>query len=531
MPYQTRIPLAGSDRKPVPGAKELGPVSKDEVVRTTVVLRRRGADPEVSGEHHSRQEYGVLHGAAPADLDAIERFAHQHGLTVEQRNAAGRSVVLAGTAEAMGQAFGTSLASYELPHGRRFRGRTGPVMIPNELKETVIAVLGLDNRPVAKPHLRRGGQATPAGAFTPVQVADLYSFPSGVKGTGQTIAILELGGGYRNSDLRNYFQQLGMTAPAVAAVSVDGGRNTPDVDPDSDGEVMLDIEVAGAVAPGAKLAVYFAPNSDQGFHDAIVAAAHDAVRKPSILSISWGGPENTWTDQARTAMNAALEDAAAMGVTVTVAAGDDGATDGSDDNSLQVDFPAASPYVLSCGGTKLVAAAAAISDEEVWNELNSDSGATGGGVSRLYAIPTWQKTAGVPKHPDTGFAGRGVPDVAGDADPLTGYMTRTDGQDGVIGGTSAVAPLWAGLIALLNQQLGRTLGFANPLLYQKGTGAFHDIVNGNNGHYDAGKGWDACTGLGSQWRGFGEVTFVTGPAERTSIGSAVARYCWRRRSR
>jgi kumamolisin len=498
MSYQTRIPLAGSDRKPVPEAKELGPVAKDEVVRATVVLRRRGADPDISGEQHSREEYGVLHGAAPADLEALDRFAHERGLTVEERNAPGRSVVLSGSAEAVGQAFGTSLTAYELPAGGgRFRGRTGPVTIPSELKDAVIAVLGLDNRPVARPHVRRGSRATPAGAFTPVQVAKLYSFPAGVQGTGQTIAILELGGGYRTSDLSTYFRTLGLTAPAVAAVSVDGGRNTPGVDEDADGEVMLDIEVSGAVAPAAKLAVYFASNTDQGFHDAIVAAAHDAVRKPSILSISWGGPEDTWTGQACTAMNLALQDAAAMGVTVTVAAGDDGATDGSPDNSLQVDFPAASPFVLSCGGTRLVATAAAISDEEVWNELASDDGATGGGVSRLFAIPAWQKAAGVPAQPDTGFAGRGVPDVAGDADPLTGYVTRTDGQDDVIGGTSAVAPLWAGLIALLNQQLGRRLGFVNPLLYQKGAGGFHDVVKGNNGHYDAGKGWDACTGLGS----------------------------------
>jgi kumamolisin len=498
MPYQTRIPLAGSDRKPVPEARELGPVAKDEVVRATVVLRRRGADPNISGEHHSREEYGVLHGAAPADLEAVEQFAHEHGLTVEQRNAPGRSVVLAGTAEAMQQAFGTSLIAYELPEGGgRFRGRTGPVMIPSELKDAVMAVLGLDNRPIARPHVRRARRATPAGAFTPPQVAKLYSFPAGVQGAGQTIAILELGGGYRTTDLRTYFQKLGLKVPAVAAASVGGGRNTPGVDEDADGEVMLDIEVSGAVAPGAKLAVYFAPNSDQGFHDAIVAAAHDAVRRPSILSISWGGPEDTWTEQASTAMNAALQDAAAMGVTVTVAAGDDGATDGSPDKSLQVDFPAASPFVLSCGGTKLVATAAAISGEEVWNELASDSGATGGGVSRVLAIPAWQQAAGIPVHPDTGFAGRGVPDVAGDADPLTGYVTRTDGQDEVIGGTSAVAPLWAGLIALLNQQLGRHLGFVNPLLYQKGAGAFHDVVTGNNGHYGAGKGWDACTGLGS----------------------------------
>ena len=497
MPYQTRIPLPGSERRPVPNAKELGPVSKDEPVRATVVLRRRGADPDVSGEQHSREEFGILHGAAPKDLAAVDQFAHEHGLTVESRHAPSRSVVLTGTAEDIGQAFGTTLTTYELPAGGRFRGRTGPVMIPAELKDVVIAVLGLDNRPVAKPHVRRSHQASEEDGFTPTEIAKLYGFPTGIQGTGQTIAILELGGGYRTADLAAYFGKLGIAPPSVTALSVGGAKNEPGKDEDADGEVMLDIEVSGAVAPGAKIAVYFTENTDQGFHNAITSAAHDTVRKPSILSISWGGPEDTWTGQARTAMNAALQDAAAMGVTVTVAAGDDGATDASPDNSLQVDFPAASPYVLSCGGTKLEAAGTSISDEEVWNELASDSGATGGGVSRLFSIPAWQKGSDVPLQPNTHFAGRGVPDVAGDADPLTGYATRVDGQDGVIGGTSAVAPLWAGLVALLNQQLGRRLGFVNPLLYQKGASAFHDIVKGNNGHYDAGKGWDACTGLGS----------------------------------
>jgi len=499
MPYEIRVPLAGSERKPVPAARALGPVAAEEPVRATVVLRRRGAEPDVAGRQHSREEFGVLHGAAPEDIETLEDFAHEHGLTVEERNAGSRSLMLSGPAEAMQKAFGTMLSAYELaPGGKRFRGRTGPIMIPTELKDAVVAVLGLDNRPVAKPHVRRRSRASAQeSSFTPLQVAKLYNFPAGITGTGQTIAIIELGGGYRTSDLRAYFRQLSVALPAVSAVSVDGGRNAPGPDEDADGEVMLDIEVAGAVAPGAKIVVYFADNTDQGFHDAIVKAAHDTTRKPSILSISWGGPEDTWTDQAWTAMNAALQDAAAMGVTVTVAAGDDGATDGSPDNSLQVDFPASSPFVLACGGTKLLASTTAISGEVVWDELASGDGATGGGVSRTFAIPAWQSNAGVPPHPDTKFAGRGVPDVAGDADPLTGYVTRTDGQEGVIGGTSAVAPLWAGLTALLNQHLGKHLGFVNPVLYGKGTSAFRDIVSGNNGHYSAARGWDACTGLGS----------------------------------
>src|SRR5262249_17303353 len=176
-----------------------------------------------------------------------------------------------------------------------------------------------------------------------------------------------------------------------------------------DGEVELDIEVAGSVAPGAQIAVYFAPNTDQGFIDAITTAVHDAKLKPSIISISWGGPENSWTAQARDALNAACQDAALVGVTILAASGDDGATDGT--SAPTVDFPAASPYVVGCGGTKLALSGTSISSEQAWNELSQNEGATGGGVSEVFALPSYQQNANVPRAPN-GFTGRGVPDVA-----------------------------------------------------------------------------------------------------------------------
>jgi kumamolisin len=196
-------------------------------------------------------------------------------------------------------------------------------------------------------------------------------------------------------------------------------------------------------------------------------------------------------------MNAALQDAAAIGVTVTVAAGDDGSTDGVTDGKQHVDFPASSPYVLACGGTRVTQSGNKISAEAVWNELSNNEGATGGGISDVFPIPDYQKNANVPKTLGSAFAGRGVPDVSGDADPETGYYVRVDGQMQVIGGTSAVAPLWAGLAALLNQQLGHSIGFVNPKLYAIPAASFRDIVTGNNGAWKAGPNWDACTGLGS----------------------------------
>ena len=263
---------------------------------------------------------------------------------------------------------------------------------------------------------------------------------------------------------------------------------------------MLDIEVIGSIAPGAKIVVYFAPNTDQGFLDAITNAIHDTTNKPSVISISWGAPENGWTQQSLTAMNSAIEDGATLGVTIAAAAGDNGSSDGSSDGSDQVDFPASSPWSLACGGTTLTGSGSTIKSEVVWNETANNEGATGGGVSSTFPIPTYQNDANVPAQPATGFAGRGVPDVAGDADPETGYQVIFGGQNAIVGGTSAVAPLWAALTALINQELtssGKTvIGFANPVLYQNPS-AFHDITQGDNGDFNAGPGWDACTGLGS----------------------------------
>jgi kumamolisin len=332
-------------------------------------------------------------------------------------------------------------------------------------------------------------------ALSPLEVAAMYDFPTGRDGgDGQCIAIIELGGGYQMDDLETYFQGLGLPTPEVVDVSVLGATNSPGSD--ADGEVMLDIEVAGAVAPKAKIVMYFAPNTDQGFTQAITDAAHDTANKPSVISISWGGPESAWRASSRTALSNAIRDAGLMGVTVTVASGDNGSADGVQDGKAHVDFPSSSPFALACGGTRLIGSNGTISSETVWND-GPDS-ATGGGVSDAFPIPSYQTNAKVPTSKSKpGFAGRGVPDVAGNADPDSGYKVRVDGQDTVVGGTSAVAPLWAGLIALMNQRLGRNLGFLNPGLYTTANSAFHDITSGSNGVFSAGAGWDPCTGLGS----------------------------------
>src|SRR5262249_55942719 len=299
--------------------------------------------------------------------------------------------------------------------------RTGPVHVPDQLADIVEGVFGLDDRPQAKPHLRVRGEHGnvqwhgTASAFTPPQLATLYDFPARATGSGQCIGIIELGGGYRPTDLARYFTDLNISpAPQAVAVSVDHGKNHPTGNANGpDGEVMLDIEVAGAVAPGARVAVYFAPNTDRGFLDAVTTAVHDKRNSPSVISISWGGPESAWTPQAMQAFDQAFQAAAALGVTICCAAGDDGASDGVTDGQQHVDFPASSPFALACGGTRVTASGSSLASEVVWNDGPS-GGATGGGVSRIFAQPSWQSGAAVPPPPPS-RGGRRVPDVAADA--------------------------------------------------------------------------------------------------------------------
>lgn len=498
---QPRGLLPGSERASVAEAVPAGATPPKSTLTVSVIVKRKSPlRRDARGPvRMSRAEYERNHAADPAAMQMIRAFAREFGLRVEAdpTSAARRTVKLTGTAEQMQRAFDVALEQKRIA-GVKYRVREGGIHLPASLLNHVEAVLGLDNRPQAKPHFRvhksRTGAAGPT-SYTPPQVAEAYQFPTHASGVGQTIAIIELGGGYRQTDLTAYFKTLGLAAPAIKAVTVDGAMNAPSDANSADGEVMLDIEVAASVAPGAKVVVYFAPNTDQGFLDAITTAVHDTKNKPSVISISWGGPEVSWTGQSMTAMDAACQSAAALGVTITVAAGDNGSSDGA--AGKNVDFPGSSPHVLCCGGTKLDAQGAAIKSEVVWNEDASNEGATGGGVSTVFALPAWQANANVPA-PATSTGGRGVPDVAGDADPETGYTVRVDGQTSVIGGTSAVAPLWAGLVAVANAQLGTQVGFIQPAIYAaKAAGAFNDITQGNNGAFTAGPGWDACTGLGT----------------------------------
>ena len=488
----SRTSLRGSNRPEAPPRERIGDTSPDTPVTVTVYLRGTAAEPG----HLSREEYAAAHGASDADVAAVTSFAAQHGLTVGEVDRGRRSMELSGTVSAMSSAFGAQVGDYRSMTGARFHALEGDLSLPPELDGVVTGVFGLDQRPQAQPHFRPRSQSTVQ--YTPPQVAAAYNFPSGVTGTGQCAAIIELGGGFQEADLTAYFEALGLPVPSVEAVSVHHAENKPGSPNGPDGEVMLDIEVLGGVAPGAKIAVYFSTNTDRGFIDAVTTAIHDATRQPSVVSISWGSPESTWAPQAMQQMELAFQAAAAMGVTVTVASGDNGSSDGVTDGQAHVDFPASAPHALVCGGTRLVLENGQISSETVWNDApGSDAG--GGGISAVFPVPDYQQKANIPPSVNaTHSVGRGVPDVCGDADPDTGYTVRVDGETITVGGTSAVAPLWAGLVTLLNQSLGQSVGFLQPFLYSAaGTAALHDITSGTNGAYNAQTGWDACTGLGS----------------------------------
>lgn len=486
-----------------------GPLPEQEQVEVTLVLRRRADPPaEAFGQVLSRAELAQRYGADPADVGTVTEAVTAAGAAVVGVDPAARLMRISGPARVMNVLFGTTLQQGTLAAPRaRVRHPEGDLSLPGHLEGVVTAVLGLDTRPQLRPRLRVAGpRAAAETSYTPLQLGEIYRMPAGTDGSGQALAIIELGGGYSTDDLQTYFSSLGIPMPDVTEHGVDGASNSPTGTANGpDGEVMLDIEVAGALAPAAQIRVYFAPNTDAGFLDAVVAAGKDEPT-PAAISISWGASEDSWAAQSRTAMDQAFADAALLGITVTAAAGDSGSSDGAGDGASHVDFPSSSPHALACGGTSLRAdpSTGAVSSETVWND-GSGGGATGGGISDAFALPDWQADAGVPAPPDSGSGsggGRGVPDVAAVADPQTGYQVLVDGQELVYGGTSAVAPLWAALVCRLAQSLGKPLGLAQPALYAGVTAGaappgFRDVTSGNNGAYQAGPGWDACTGLGT----------------------------------
>jgi len=518
----THALLEGSTRAMRPGAKVLGVADPDEWIELTIKVRRKKALPEVGKtamKPLSVQELETQYGAAQADMDKVRTVLTGLGAKVLKEDAVSCGIRAGARAEVWESVFQVKLFHYSHSEGN-YRGRKGDLRVPVELQEIVVGVFGLDNRKMVKRrpiHRRRVSLnlAERAAAsrtwFFPAELATIYSFPAG-NGQGQTVGLLEFGGGYFPDDLSTFCKDANVNVPVVRTVSV---NNTPTNAKDgAEGEVMLDIEVVAGVCPASTIVVYFSSFDESGWVNVVDMAIHDQTNPLTVISCSWGYAEDApgaWSPGAQSAINDSLQAAALLGITVCVAAGDDGSDDEVGDGHAHVDFPSSSPYVLAVGGTTLKESSAGKITETAWKDgdgLRKDNGgSTGGGVSTIFPRPSWQTVPVQSVNPGS-IEGRVVPDVAADASANTGYWTVVDGQGGASGGTSAAAPLWASLIARLNASLGAPVGFLSPLLYQAGangqplgqTGC-RDITSGNNdtasiGGYSAGPGYDGVTGWG-----------------------------------
>jgi kumamolisin len=327
---------------------------------------------------------------------------------------------------------------------------------------------------------------TSVSYFNSAQIAQIYQLNTINPTQRVTIGIIELGGGFKISDLNTYWNAIGLTKikPTVVAIPVNGGTNNPS-NINASYEVMLDIEVVGGVCPNSAIRVYFAPNTTQGFYNAIAQAISD---KCNTISISWGAAESYWSTSTLNAYNNLFATAVAKGINVCCASGDNNANDGT--NSITTDFPASSPNVVACGGTKLVCSTLNYNGlgtaETVW-KTDFQTG-TGAGVSSFFTVPNYQKN-NIPSYPSIY---RAIPDLVGNADPATGWLVYMNKRNYVIGGTSAVAPMASAYIARIGVKK-----FINPIIYANHGTGFHDIINGNNNNYSAGNSWDICTSYGS----------------------------------
>ncbi|HTS37203.1 MAG TPA: S53 family peptidase [Candidatus Solibacter sp.] len=539
------IALKGSI--PVNNHQLIGPADPKERIEVTLKLRRKTEeglptlDEFVAGKRAvgiTRQVLSEKYGANQSDADEVQHWAVQQGLLVGHVDLGKRQMHLVGSVDAMSHAFGVKLQMHR--HGRthtNFRFPDREIQVPEKLAPIIAGVFGLSNMPVVVRHravlaTHKATSTDPKkqfpGSFYPNEVAKLYNFPS-TQGAGQRVAILEFGGGFDQKVLADYFtQNIGLaTPPTVNALFVlDAQMNIKD---GATGEVYLDIEVVGAMAPKANIDVYFAPWSGQGYLNAIDQAIHNDDY--AAISISYGLDEDlrgSAGDPGWPMLNQNIDegfrDATAIGIPIFVSTGDQGSSSlrgflpdqyqtevTAFSNTAHAGYPGTSPYATAVGGTMLYAENGAISKEIVWNELGDVQegsyynqsgklqngkfyygGATGGGVSDRYkTVPSYQTGAGISPQSvnGSGAKGRGVPDVAGNSGSTTGYLvSQPPGSDfpiAPVGGTSAAAPMWAALMACIRESLNASFAgkvpvfFFNDFVYANGkSAAFNDIVEG-----------------------------------------------------
>jgi kumamolisin len=528
----THAAIVGSERAVLPGAIATGRANPNAMIEVSLKLRRKKELPALKGRPAaalSREQIGSMYGASQGDVDKVIDIFGKFGLRVVHTNMATQAVRLRGTIAEMEEAFQVKLLNYT-HQTESYRGSVGRVHVPSDLKDIVVGVFGLDNRKIARRATRRTqpmykvarSASVPAAWYIPSELASHYNFPAG-DGKGQTVGLLEFGGGYFKDDLAQFCDLAKISPlPNVKTISTDG---TPTNSRDgAEGEVMLDVEILAGLCPKSNIVVYFAEWGDQGWITALDAAYSDQQNDPGVISVSWGLSEGEvqgvssgqgWTTQAMNAVNDTLQQAALAYVTVCVAAGDDGSSDAyyPVDGFAHVDFPSSSPYVLSVGGTTIPTKGGNQPDI-VWKEgdgLRADNGgSTGGGVSEFFnPPPTWQNDVNISSINPPHNRGRVIPDLSANADWIASpYLLVVDGQAQPNGGTSAATPLVAGLLTLINanRPAGKRVGYLTPVLYQGnppvGQVGCTDVRSGNNdtaqlGGYSAGIGYDAVSGWGT----------------------------------
>jgi kumamolisin len=515
------VPLPGSARPTPSGAERGADVSPDAPIDVTVALAGSPLPEPAAGAPISRDELLRDHGADPATVRRVTEVLEGFGLTVHEVSTLTRSLRVKGTAAQMEAAFHPGLAMYRSSDQGEFRGRTGELQIPAQLDGLITGVFGFDQRRVARRRLSSG--AVPlTQPVTPAQLAEHYNFP-GAQGVRQTVAIAEFGGGYFADDLTAFCAKQGTAVPTVTPFSINGApvltlaeieklpqqQRTEHLDDSI--EVNMDVQIVAGLVPGADLVVYFASFDQQGWIDLLNEVIAGTPANAVTLSVSWGLAEDdpSWSKAALQAIDQRLQAAAALGITVCVAAGDDGSADQENDGRAHVDFPASSPHALAVGGTMLDGATDVVWWETPGERTDSGGGATGGGVSVEFPRPSWQTVTVASLNPGS-IDGRVVPDVAALAGPPL-YDLVFMGKDSPNGGTSAATPTWAALIALIagNPEKPWKPSFLPPLLYAHGpdgktvgaTGCV-DVTSGNNTSstlgkgYQAGPGFDAVSGWG-----------------------------------
>ncbi len=499
------------------------------------------------------------------DESSVVDFLKSQGFTIDQTFSNHLLVVASGSVDKVQQSFKTQINNYQTLKGRRFYANASAPSVPTGVANKIQTISGLDNyteykhspmRPAVKHQTTKGGAAAtcPTGGkqldntfgYVPSQIAKAYNltelYAQGFHGEGQSVGLIELSD-YNHNDISTFTKCFGGSGTKIQNIYVTPASK---IGKDDAGEVVLDMDMVLGLAPKLdNLKVYMTANDHNASTTSWNAVWNKAISdRVPVISVSWGSCEsndNAENSQAKLE-NTYFQTATVQGQTVLASAGDDGSTDCTDDNNkiidkLSVDDPAAQPFVTGVGGTQLfLNTDNTINVERVWNEkdrkdaqgkLIPEAGATGGGKSIRWPRPTWQQAQGITS------ANRQVPDVALNADTLTGYYNYCTSDDcqnagwNVGAGTSAAAPGWAAIVALTNQSMKAAgedfpVGFLNPLLYTiandpaANAAVFHDIVKTevqpagfspdprsndllgtHNGTYPVTPGYDSATGLGT----------------------------------